>query len=121
MSTDPREIPGAMVGPGSPHDLGGVVLDARHAVLLRTVDVSTIDPERGGRGQVALAMVLAGRINQTKDLAQVLFIFGTDGAASIISELIGVIGRAAGRTFVLEFMADLDKRLEQLRDDGNLT
>lgn len=32
--TDPRRIPGGMAGPGGPHDVGGVVLDARHAVLL---------------------------------------------------------------------------------------
>jgi len=121
MTPDPRKIPGAMVGPGGPHDRGGVVLDARHAVLLETVDVSTLDPERGGRGQAALAMLLGGRINQTKDRASVLFIFGTDGAAAIISELIAVMGRASGPEFVAEFIADLGGRLDKLREDGNLS
>src|SRR5882672_11011403 len=96
MSTDPRRIPGSMAGPGGPHDHSGVVLDARNAVILETVDVSTVDPDRGGRGQSAVAMVLGGRINQTKDRATVLFIFGTDGAASIVTELIALYGRATG-------------------------
>lgn len=120
MSTDPRKIPGSIAGPGGPHDRGAVILDARNAVLLHTIDVSTIDPERGGRGQSALAMVLGGRINQTKDVASVLFIFGTDGAAAVISELIAVMGRAAGPAFVAGFMADLDERLQLLRSEGNL-
>ena len=100
MTTDPRKIPGGMSGPGGPHDRSGVVLDARHAVLLETVDVSTLDPERGARGQAALALVLGGRINQSRDKASVLFLFGTDGAAAIVTELIAVIGRAAGPAFV---------------------
>jgi len=109
--TDPREIPGSMAGPGGPHDPHGVVLDARNAVLLETIDVSTVDPERGGRGRSALALVLGGRINQTQDRASVLFIFGTDGAAGIITELIGVMDRASGSEFVAGFMADLSERL----------
>lgn len=84
-STDPRKIPGSMAGPGGPHDRGGVVLDTRNAVLLDSIDVSTLDPDRGARGQSGLALVLGGRINQTKDRASVLFIFGTDGAAGIIT------------------------------------
>lgn len=119
MSTDPRKIPGGMAGPGGPHDLGGVVLDARNAVLLETVDVSTLDPERGGRGQSALAMVLGGRINQTKTRASVLFLFGTDGAAAIVTELIAVYGRATGEAD--EFIADVMARLEKLSRDGNLS
>lgn len=121
MTTDPRKIPGSMAGPGGPHDRSGVVLDARHAVLLETVDVSTLDPERGARGQAALAMVLAGRINQSCDRASVLFLFGTDGAAAVITQLIAVIGRAAGPAFVEEFMTDLQSRLGELREDGNLS
>jgi hypothetical protein len=119
MSTDPREIPGSMSGPGGPHDVGGVVLDARNAVLLETVDVSTIDPERGARGQHAVAMVLGGRINQTKDRASVLFMFGTDGAASIVTELIALYGRFTGSPE--PFIRDVMERLEKLKAEGNLT
>jgi hypothetical protein len=117
--TDPRKIPGSMAGPGGPHDLGGVILDARNAVILETVDVSTIDPDRGGRGQHAVALVLGGRINQTKQRVSVLFILGTDGAASIVTELIGLYGRATGSPE--PFINDVMGRIRTLREDGNLT
>ncbi len=118
---DPRRIPGAMAGPGGPHDHGGVVLDARNAVLMDAIDVSTIDPDAGARGQSALAMVLSGRVNQTQDRASVLFIFGTDGAAGLVTELVAVIGRAAGPRAVAQFMTDLEARLQTLKTEGNLT
>jgi hypothetical protein len=108
-----------MAGPGGPHDIGGVVLDASNAILLETVDVSTIDPDRGGRGQSAVALVLGGRINQTQDRASVLFIFGTDGAASIVTELIGLYGRATGSPE--PFISDVMRRLRQLGEEGNLS
>lgn len=119
-SSDPRRLPGDIAGPGGPHDIGGVVLDASRAVLMDSVDVSTIDPDHGGRGQSALALLLGGRINQTKDRARVLFLFGTDGAAAIISELMGVIGRAAGPEVLAEFQADLIRRMAALQAEGNL-
>lgn len=120
MTTDPRRVPGSMAGPGGPHDIGGVVLDARNAVILDHASVSTIDPDRGGRGQVAVALVLSGRINQTRERADVLFILGTDGAAGIITELIGVMGRAGGDAFAKMFVEDLSGRLTKMREEGNL-
>jgi hypothetical protein len=119
MTTNPRRIPGSMAGPGGPHDHGGVVLDARNAVLLETVDVSTVDPEHGGRGQSAVAMVLDGRINQTQDRVSVLFIFGTDGAASIVTELIALYGRATGHP--QPFIDDVMSRIKKLGQEGNLS
>jgi hypothetical protein len=118
---DPRRIRGDMAGPGGPHDRGGVVLDTRHAVLLKTVDVSTLDPDDPGtRGQSAIALVLGGRINQTQDQASVLFLFGTDGAASIITELIALLGRATGID-ADQLMTDLLDRAAKLREEGNLS
>lgn len=118
-TNDPRRLRGGMAGPGGPHDIGGVVLDARNAVILETVDVSTIDPERGGRGQSALAMVLGGRVNQTKERVSLLFIFGSDGAAAIVTELIALYGRATGdgQAFIDDVMARMDK----LGNEGNLS
>ena len=119
MTTDPRRVQGGMSGPGGPHDRGGVVLDARNAVILETLDVSTIDPEAGARGQHAVAMVMGGRINQTKERVSVLFIFGTDGAASIVTELIALYGRATGDAAL--FVADVKERMDKLTSEGNLS
>jgi hypothetical protein len=107
-----------MSGPGGPHDIGGVVLDARNAVILETVDVSTIDSEHGGRGQSALAMVLGGRINQTRERVSVLFIFGSDGAAAVVTELMALYSRATGDAD--SFISDVKERMDKLIEDGNL-
>lgn len=117
-SNDPRRIQGSIIGPGGPHDKGGVILDARNAVLLETVNVSTVDPEHGGRGQSALALQLGGRINQTKEHVNVLFITGTDGAAAIITELIAVYGRATGDA--TQFVKEVMERFNRLKQDGHL-
>ena len=120
-SSDPRRLHGDIAGPGGPHDFGGVILDASRAIIMDSVDVSTIEPDHGGRGKSALALLLGGRINQTQDRARVLFLFGTDGAAGIITELIGVIGRAAGPAVAAEFVADVMRRMDDLQAGGNLT
>lgn len=119
MSTDPRKIRGSIAGPGGPHDRGAVILDTTNAVLLETCVVSTVDPE-GARGQSAIAMVLGGRINRTKDYADVLFLMGTDGPAAIISELIALLGRA-GAVHAEALLADLTERVAKLRSEGNLS
>ena len=119
-SSDPRQLRGDMAGPGGPHDIGGVVLDTTHAIILETIDVSTIDPDRGGRGQSGIALLLGGRINQSKNRARVLFLFGTDGAANIITELLALLGR---KTHIdpTELLDDVLGRMAKLREEGNLT
>lgn len=120
-STDPRDLGGDIAGPSGPHDRGSVVLDTSKAVLLQDVTVSTIDPERGGRGQLYLALMLAGRINQTPDDARVLFIMNTDGAAAIVTQLLALLARAKEKPGVIgPFIADLRRRLDELDAEGAL-
>ena len=119
-SSDPRRLRGDMAGPGGPHDVGGVVLDTSRAIILETVDVSTIDPDHGGRGQSGIALLLGGRINQTKDRARVLFLFDTDGAASIITELLALLGRTT-HIDPTDLLDDVLGRMAKLREEGNLT
>jgi hypothetical protein len=118
-SSDPRNLPGDIAGPGGPHDFGAVVLDASRAVIMDEVTVSTIDFDRAGKS--GLAMLLGGRINQTQDRAKVLFLFGSDGAAAICTQLMAVIGRASGPEVAAEFVADLIRRMDELQAEGNLT
>lgn len=119
MTTDPRTIPGSMSGPGGPHKRGGVVFDAEHVVLMRSVDVAII--EAIDDAPTLLAMVLGGRINFTQEMAQVMFVFGADGAAALVTELVAVIGRMPDGDLKAEFMEDLDRRFEQLKANGNLS
>lgn len=121
MSTDPREIKGAIVGDGGAHETGGVILDTRNAVLLQDVTVSTVDPSSGGRGKEYFAMLLAGRVNQTQDNAEVLFIMNTDGAAAVVTELLALLVRARVTPGVIDqYVQDLRRRLDELADGGNL-
>jgi len=117
-TADPRNLGGKIIGPGGPHDQAGVVLDTRNAILLKECVVSTLDFE--GSDSSVIAMALSGRINRTQDHAEVMFLFGTDGAAAIITELMALLGRATGvdPTALLE---DIFERVSKLREDGNLT
>lgn len=121
MTTDPRELRGAIVGDGGSHETGGVVLDTRNAILLNDVTVSTVDPEGGGRGKEYFAMLLAGRINQTNESGQVLFIMNTDGAAAVVTQLLALLARADVSPAIHTYIADLRRRLDELEADGDLT
>lgn len=73
---------------------GAAIVDATNAVLMDTVDVSAIELVRDGdpKGK-ALAMTLGGRVNKRTDRARLTFLFGGDGAAGIITELIALAHR----------------------------
>jgi hypothetical protein len=96
---------------GDPHARGGVVLDARGAVLLDMVDVSLIDTKQGD--DPAMFMLLGGRVNfETRRTSQA-FMFGADGAAGLATELIGLAGRAGGN-FMDEFKQAFDDRMREM-------
>lgn len=115
-SDDPRKLGGGIVGPGGPHDVGGVIVDTRNAILLDDLMVSTVDDV--GSGRAAIAMQLSGRINRSPDRAKVLYLFGTDGAAGLITELLALMGRAG--LDMEAFLADMDERLGKLIEEGNM-
>lgn len=118
-SSDPRKLPGEITGPGGPHDRGAFILDATRAVLLDSVVASTVDSEQAETGS-AIALLLEGRINRTTERARVLFIFGTDGAAAIVTELVALLGRASSKPgFGAQLMADLIERAKALHEAGH--
>lgn len=89
---DPRDFFGDISGPGGPYDIDGVVIDDTNAILLDTTTVAQVSTPIDGRSFTA--MLLAGRVNRSEDLVQVLFLFDPDGAAAIITELHGIARRA---------------------------
>jgi hypothetical protein len=102
---------------GDPHARGGVILDARAAVLMEGVDVALFDTKQGER--VAMMMTLSGRINYSTDRVEHAYMFGPDGAAGLVSELVGLASRAGGagghgERFAAEFQADLERRMKEL-------
>lgn len=96
---------------GSPHGRGDSVLDTRGAVLMDGAEVILVDTKQDQRP--AMALLLEGRVNYGANRVRQMYLFGPDGAAAIITQLIGLAGRAGGE-FGAEFKADLERRMEEL-------
>lgn len=113
---DPRGLGGSIAGPGGPRDQGMVVLDMTDAVLLESVTVATVDTVRGGAmGEQAMFMTLGGRVNKTTRQVTVGFVFGPDGAAGVVTELLAMADR-----FGVELLDDMTRRLTTLHQEGNV-
>ncbi len=94
---------------GTPHGRGDALVDTTDAVLLDRVDVvlvGTIVLSGAGR---AIALELGGRVNKTPRRSSVLYVMDQDGAAAIISELLGLAGRVSPT-----FLDDLLTRIRSL-------
>lgn len=107
---DPRKLGGEMAGPGGSRDRGAVALDLTDVVLLEHTEVCTVDMVRQGElGGQAMFMTLAGRINKKPDRVKVGYMFGPDGAAALVTELLALADR-----FGAELLDDLTRRLTDL-------
>lgn len=115
-NADPRRLGGAIVGPGGPHDRGAVVLDTTDCVLLDGTYACTVDGVRDGRsdGQM-IYLTLSGRVNKTQDRVQVGYLFGPDGAAALITELLALADRHG-----TDLLDDVTRRLTKLHQDKNV-
>jgi hypothetical protein len=96
---------------GDPYARGGVVLDARGAVLMDYVDVALMDTKQGDKP--IMFMVLEGRVNYEARRTSQAFMFGPDGAAGLATQLIGLAARAGGE-FMSEFKRLFEERMEEL-------
>lgn len=112
-SDDPRVPGGDISGPGGPFDKDGVVIDTGNAVLLDQTWVVQVNNPSDGRTFVG--MQLGGRVNQSggADRTRILYLFDADGAAALVSELIGLAGRSDA-PWADEFRALLGERLAAL-------
>lgn len=121
VEDDPREVSGADVVDvaGDPHASGGVLFDARNAVLLDAMEVLLVDDMRPTES-VRMFMVLRGRVNHSDDRIEHGYLYGTDGAAALVSQIIGLATRARsgggpnGRAFAVDFKRELNRRLGEL-------
>lgn len=113
--TDPRDLRGSIAGPGGPHDRHGVALDTTRAVLLDGVEVCAVEPA-GGSPAGMIALLLSGRVNQTRGRADVLYLFDVDGAAAIVTELLALAHRMDARGLA----GVIRQRLAQLDAEGGL-
>ncbi|MGY4645875.1 hypothetical protein [Cellulomonas sp. URHB0016] len=92
---------------GDAFGIGDASIDVTRAILLDAVSVAvvgTANPAGAGR---ALALNLEGRLNKGTTRVDVLYLMDSDGAATIISELLGLAGRV-GPDFLAELMARIE-------------
>lgn len=110
---DPRKLGGAIVGPGGPYGHGDVVIDPTNCVLLEGAEVAIVGAVRGGviDDKPVCCLVLRGRINKTDDRVQALYLMNEDGAAGIVTELIGLHSRAGWSS---EFMERVQQRMREM-------
>lgn len=112
--TDPRKLGGDIAGPGGPYDEDAVVVSVEHAVLLDNTNVALIETHRDGKfTEKALALLMEGRINKTHDRAKVLFLLNGDGAAALVTELVGVAKRE-GAEFAADFVVAMEERQKEM-------
>lgn len=112
MTTDPRKLGGAISGPGGPYAENAVVIDTRNAVILEACEVAIVGAVRKGvlDPKPISTLVLRGRINKTDKRVQALYLLNEDGAAGIVTQLIGLASRAGwGPEF-------LDRVRERMKD-----
>lgn len=105
-TTDPVGVPGTIVGPGlddDPYARDSVVVDSSNAVLLDYSSAAVAHLTRNGVPDDALAITLAGKVNQRTERAEVLFLTDVAGAAALVAELAGLCARAGlGEAFTAE-------------------
>jgi hypothetical protein len=113
MNSDPRKFGGSISGPGGPYDENEVVIDTTDSVLLDACEVAIMGAVRHGvlDPKPISAMVLRGRVNKTNDRVQVMFLMNEDGAAGIVTELIGLASRAGWGN---EFMDRVRERMDRM-------
>lgn len=79
---------------GSAFGRGDSIIDVNGAVLLAGVHVAVVGAGRSTGFETAIALELTGRVNHSTDQHQALCLLNVDGAARIISELMGLAQRA---------------------------
>lgn len=113
---DPRRPGGDIAGPGGPHDRDGVVVETTNAVLLDYSTVSTVEVHRGDEAETAFALMMEGRINKTTDRSRILYLLNADGAAALVTELLGLAKRAE-RLGDIQLATELRERLGDRWDE----
>jgi hypothetical protein len=99
---------------GSAFGRGDSLIDTTDAVLLDETNVAVVGMLRRDGAETALALELGGRINHTQDRTSTLYLLNVDGAAGIISELLGLAERIDPG-----FLAHLLARIAELPREGN--
>lgn len=78
-------------------------LDAHNAVLhsyTQAAAIATYTDAQTAPGEAAIALTLGGRVNKSKDEVDLLLMTNTEGAASIVAEVVKAAHQIGGKDFV---------------------
>jgi hypothetical protein len=98
---------GKIIG-GSAFGRDDSIVDTSEAVLLDAQTVVLVGALRPDGAETVIGMELGGRINHSNERSDVLYLLNADGAAAIISDLLGLAGRA-DPTFLAQLLARIDE------------
>lgn len=101
---------------GSPFGRSDARVDVTRAVLLDQTAVVLVGTATWGQGAGrAIGLELGGRINKSEARTSVLYLMDEDGAAALVSELIGLACRAGMGDRFMDLLGD---RLDALPKPG---
>lgn len=112
--TDARLLGGDITGVGGPHDRNVVRVDPKGSVLL---DGVTAAVAHAAGGNDAIALLLSGRVNGSRDRARVLYLVDADGAAALVTEVEAILRRAGG-SWPARYEAAKAEREARLKESG---
>lgn len=114
--TDPRRLGGDITGPRGPHEKGGAIIDTINAVILDYCEVAIGEKPNDGTGD-AITLLMAGRINGSRDQARILYVMNEDGAAALVTQIEALVRRGASDGWAVRYeRAKADREAEMYAD-----
>lgn len=99
-----------IAGPGGPYDEDAVVIDTEDAVLMDSINVAIVGTVKDKDvREIVIALEIEGKLNNKPERVETLYLFDADGAAALVSELIGIASRLGP-----DFQRFLQNRLDAL-------
>lgn len=78
---------------GSAYGRGDAIIDVEGSVLFDTVTAALVGVGQQTGVETCIAVELGGRINHDTERSEVLYLMNADGAAALVSEILGVAQR----------------------------
>lgn len=101
--TDPKRAGGSI-------DATTRLIDPERGVLLERVSVAEVGMERDGKGELVLAIEVAGKLNTLDEEARLLLLATPDAAALLVAQVVGLA--RSGRVGP-EFAEALENRMKE--------
>lgn len=92
-------------------------LDAHNAILheyTQAAPIATYTDGQTAPGEAAIALTIGGRVNKSQDHVDVLFMTNTEGAASMLAEVVKAAHQIGGKDFVDNLLDEAMAKIKPL-------